>query len=223
MYNYSAVGNEKLGKVIQERMLRAIENIIDCAGLEIGEKIRLGEDLTPGETSALQTEFGCFFPKGYNAALIEGTVRELWKIIESKDQYIPDLVEEYVLARLINEQESIAKFIDDKIKEPLRSEIKEELIKDFMTEGTSPKEADDYAEDILNSVESYSGIIDMAYHDTDYLLLENFTEKELYENGMDAYYGIGVFEPARKGLPDGREERIGEPRRSEEIFVTLRL
>ena len=228
-YDVLAPGFEKF---VQEEMLAALEiMMIDHASYDTCIKIINSEKLTDEENKELMKGCKGFFPSFYNPLLYQQTLMELYAMIASEDYYIPDLIQEYVLGNSIEDRafsiEEIKKsdpsYNGYRMEHKMRKPLKERLIKHYIEEDVPEKEAVDMAEETITGYEDCSRIIEDAFHDVDYTLLDDFTSQELYENGMDKLYGIGALEPARKINPDGTAIYVGEPEDYENIVVSIKI
>ena len=223
MYDYELPFSEdaNVQKVIEEylqqQMVRAIERIIDDD--EVVRKFRNEEKLTTEEIVLLTDNLREFFPKFYSDYGVPETMRELYFIISSPDRYIPNLVEEYVLAAAIEDRaceivqnDLLQEEIEPIIPFPMTDDIREILINEFMdSTGADRKESEELVIDRVRSWEDYSGIIEDCFYDTDFAFLDDHTTEDIVRSRLDKDFGIGAIEPARKRLPDGDFEYIHRP------------
>ena len=89
-----------------------------------------------------------YFPEGFDRDQIQLVMRELYFIITSDDSYIPNLMEEYVLANCIDTMQDTINMDESLlIQMPQRDEVKT-AITEYLTEecGESPEEAKEIAE-----------------------------------------------------------------------------
>ncbi len=220
MYDYELSFSEdaKVKQVIEEylqqQMVRALERIIDDD--EIVRKFKNDEKLMTEEIVLLTGNLKDSFPQFYSDYGIPETMRELYFIITSSNRYIPNLVEEYVLATAIedraceiDQKDIYQEEIEPIVPFPLTEEIKETLILEFMDgTGANRKESAELVTDRIKGWEDYSGIIEDCFYDTDYAFLDNYTTEDIVRSGIDKDIGVGAIEPARKRLPDGGFEYI---------------
>ena len=79
------------------------------------------------------------------------------------------------------------------------------------------------AEDRIRGIEDFSGIVDYCFYDTDFVMLDDLTAEDIVKSGVNDELGVGALEPARKRLPDGSFEHIGEPQKSESVTFRIKI
>ena len=231
MYDYEMSFSEDyqteitIEKYMQSQMLYAIKNMIGDD--VIVDKFDREEELTSKEIKLLIERCMICFPEGFNKYCIPEIVRELYFIIASDDRYVPDIMEEYVLAMAIEDMAGMISqgdlFKSDVKINPLpdRAAILQVLIAEDMENcGADYEESKEIIEGQIRGWEDFSGIIESCFYDTDFAFLDAYAVDELVESGMDKTFGMGVTEPARKRLPDGSFEYINRvPQYSQETIV----
>ena len=221
---YDDEANEIIGKYIHSQMVRALDHAV--GNESIIRKFRNDNALLSEERRFLIDKTRHYFPEYFEPEKIPDTLRELYSIIYSEDRYIPDLVEEYVLAAAINKlSEDMAMDISDNEDietMPDREKIIKALAQRYEEDcDRKPGEAYDDAANEISEIENLSGIVETVFYDSDFEFL-NITQPEaLVNSGLDREYGIGAIEPARKRLPDGSLEYLGEIDRQESIIISV--
>ena len=157
--------------------------------------------------------------------MIPDTMRELYTIIISDDRYIPNLVEEYVLAHAIDEMVEAIKGMDGALLTdpiPERDRVYDALVEYYMEEMEETKEeAQESARDRIRGLEDFSDIIEYCFWDIDYEMLEVATPEAMRVSGVDAELGIGTLEPAMKRLPNGDLEPINPSQ--DQAYITVNI
>ena len=166
-----------------------------------------------------------YFPEGFDRDQIQHVMKELYFIINSDDRYIPNLMEEYVLANCIDTMQDTINMDESLlIQMPQRDEVKT-AITEYLTEecGESAEEAEEIAESRIRGIEDYSEMIDYCFYDTDFMMLDDYSAEDIVKSGVNDELGVGALEPARKRLPDGSFEYIGEPQKSDSFTFRIRI
>ena len=210
-------------KYIQDQMIRALDTVTGYVA--VIDKLKAGKPLLSDELEKMHECLDDFFPEGFDKSQMQDTMKELYFIITSEDRYIPNLVEEYVLAACIDVMEESASedesFIDPM---PRRGEVKKAIIEYFMDEcGESEEEASEIAEDRIRGLEDFSGIIDYCFYDTDFMMLDDYAAEDIVRSGVNDELGVGALEPARKRMPDGSLQHIGESQKSESFTFRIKM
>ena len=212
-------------KYVQSQMMTALRKII--ADKEICEKFGKGEPLVVRDIDLITENVGSFFPESFNEEDIPETMRELYTIIDSADRYIPNIVEEYVLAMAI--EDAANEIVDnggELITDPMpdRERLSGLLVDYYSNEfGDSPEDAEGAAEERIRGIEDFSGIVEYCFYDTDFMFLEDYTQEQIVMSGVDNEFGMGVMEPARKRLPDGTLEFIGKPLERDHFTIKIKI
>lgn len=96
---------------------------------------------------------------------------------------------------------------------------------EYLTEecGESAEEAEEIAESRIRGIEDYSGMIDYCFYDTDFMMLDDYSAEDIVKSGVNDELGVGALEPARKRLPDGSFEYIGEPQKSDSFTFRIKI
>ena len=132
--------NEIYYKYVQEQMIRALDNATEY--LTIIDNLKDGKPLLSNQIEPLKDCMDDFFPKGFDRNEIYDTMKELYFIIISEDQYIPNLVEEYVLAACIDEMQDVVNMDDEGdliVPMPHRDEVKKAMEKYFSKNAVNPR------------------------------------------------------------------------------------
>ena len=212
-------------KYVQTQMIVALWNIIDDA--EIIEKLENEKPFVVRDIDLITENVRKFFPKSFNEGDIPDTMRELYTIIDSDDRYIPNVVEEYVLATAI---ESVADQIIDNdgmlITDPMpeRERLLGLLVDFYINEcEDTPEDAREAAEDRILGIEDFSGIVENCFYDTDFMFLDEYSQEQIVMSGVDNEIGMEVMEPVRKRLPDGTLELIGKPLGRDHFTIKIKI
>ena len=217
--------NEIYYKFVQEQMVRALDNATEY--LTIIDNLKAGKPLLSNQIETLKDCLDDFFAEGFDRNEIYDTMKELYFIIISEDQYIPNLVEEYVLAACIDEMQDVVNMDDEGdliVPMPHRDEVKKAMEKYFVEEfGESEEEAAEVAEARIRGIEDFSGIIDYCFYDTDFMMLDDVSIEDIVRRGVNDELGVGAMEPARKRMPDGSVQHIGEPQKSESFTFRMKM
>ena len=98
-------------------------------------------------------------------------------------------------------------------------------IKDFLINecGEEEGEAAEIAEYRISGIEDFSGIIDNCFYDADYMMLDEVSVEDIVRSGVNDELGVGAMEPARKRMPDGSFQYIGEPQKSDSFTFAMKL
>lgn len=214
--------NAIIEKYVQEQMIRALDQIVELNS--ITEKWEKGLPLSIEEEDNLierATDLEAF-PTFFDPKQIPETLEELYTIISSEDRYIPNLIEEYVLAEALKHMADFTKdnsVIFDTM--PQRNKVIEVLKQTYIEYGDAEKEAEKNANEQVCGWENYSDIVNTFFYDTDYSLLRNLTPEMILSGGFDAELGVGALEPARKRLDDGSLEFIGKPKTFDTITIKI--
>lgn len=212
-------------KYVQGQMMTALRKII--ADEEICEKFDKGQPLVVRDIDLLTGNVGRFFPESFNEVDIPETMRELYTIIDSDDRYIPNVVEEYVLAMAIEDAANeILDNGDELITDPMpdRERLSGLLVNYYSNEfGDTPEDAKGAAEERIRGIEDFSGIVENCFYDTDFMFLEDYTQEQIVMSGVDNEFGMGVMESARKRLPDGELEFIGKLLERDHFTIKIKI
>ena len=92
--------NRIYDKYVQEQMIRALDNATEYQ--DIVDKLKAGQPLLSNQIETLKDSLEDYFPEGFDRDQIQHVMKELYFIINSDDSYIPNLMEEYVLANCID-------------------------------------------------------------------------------------------------------------------------
>ena len=224
MYDSANLPKELEFYVFKQMVQAIVQAIIIPAedglpGLSISWKLDTGEDFTDEERNALMKECAYLFPEWYNPEAIPQAIASLSYMIKSKDYYIPTVIQEYVLAHAIYVAAEIYRdevrmgMVDHLIPKKKRKLIKKRLINDLLNQPANEpytyEEASELIEDDIRGIEDFTGIIDLCYYDRDFELLDDFTSEQL--SVIDDPAGIGLYEPARKRIAEGKYENFGMP------------
>lgn len=212
-------------KYVQSQMMMALRRII--ADKEICERFKKGEPLVVRDIDLITENVGSFFPESFNEGDIPETMRELYTIIDSDDRYIPNIVEEYVLAMAMDDAaneilDNGCALITDPM--PERERLLGLLVDFYINEcGDTPEDAKGAAEERIRGIEDFSGIVEYCFYDTDFMFLEDYTQEQIVMSGVDDEFGMGVMEPARKRLPDGELEFIGKLLERDHFTIKIKI
>jgi len=212
-------------KYVQKQMIRALDNATEYQ--EIADILKAGKPLLSNQLEILKDSLEDFFPEDFDRNDIPEIMKELYFVITSDEEYIPNLVEEYVLAACIDEMQDVVN--DDGgveliVPMPHREEIIKSMKEYLENEcGESEEEAAEIAEDRIRGIEDFSGIVDYCFYDTDFMMLDDLTAEDIVKSGVNDELGVGALEPARKRLPDGSFEHIGEPQKSESFTFRIKI
>jgi hypothetical protein len=55
------------------------------------------------------------------------------------------------------------------------------------------------------------------------MMLDEASAEEIVRSGVNDKLGVGAMEPARKRMPDGSFQYIGEPQKSDSFTFTLKI
>lgn len=210
-------------KYVQEQMITALDTVVGYN--TIIDKLKAGQPLLSNQIETLNDMIGDYFPEGFDRDQIQGIMKELYFIITSDDSYIPNLIEEYVLANCIDTMQDNINMSESLLTPmPRRDEVKRALKEYLITEyGESKEEAEEIAESRIRGIEDYSGMIDYCFYDTDFMMLEDLTAEDIVKSGINDELGVGALEPARKRMPDGSVQHIGEPQKSESFTFRMKI
>ena len=132
-----------------------------------------------------------------------------------------------VLAACIDEMQDVVNMDDEGdliVPMPHRDEVKKAMEKYFVEEfGESEEEAAEVAEARIRGIEDFSGIIDYCFYDTDFMMLDDVSIEDIVRRGVNDELGVGAMEPARKRMPDGSVQHIGEPQKSESFTFRMKM
>ena len=215
--------NRIYDKYVQEQMIRALDNATEYQ--DIVDKLKAGQPLLSNQIETLKDSLEDYFPDGFDRDQIQHVMKELYFIINSDDSYIPNLMEEYVLANCIDTMQDTINMDESLlIQMPQRDEVKT-AITEYLTEecGESAEEAEEIAESRIRGIEDYSGMIDYCFYDTDFMMLDDYSAEDIVKSGVNDELGVGALEPARKRLPDGSFEYIGEPQKSDSFTFRIKI
>ena len=170
-----------------------------------------------------------FLPENYPVSKANKVFFGLYKLLKAKKEYVPDLVMEYVLNSVIESEIGEVDMINDvmmddlddededystvlPIPEPDRSYVKSCLIKDYKSEYES-EELEIVVEDVLGYYEDLRGYLDSCFWDTDFLLLDDYTEEQLLKS--DANKSLGIMNPKENNIiefpftgKDGKQSNV---------------
>ena len=216
--------NRIYDKYVQEQMIRALNNATEYQA--IVDKLKAGQPLLSIQLETLKDSLEDYFPEGFDRYQIQHVMRELYFIITSDDSYIPNLMEEYVLANCIDAMQDVINMDESLlIPMPQRDEVKK-AITEYLTEEcgeSAEEEAEEIAESRIRGIEDYSGMIDYCFYDTDFMMLDEYSAEDIVKSGVDDELGVGALEPARKRMPDGSFEYIGEPQKSDSFTFRMKI
>ena len=114
-------------------MITALDAVV--AYQTIIDKLKAGEPLISDQIETLYDTAGDFFPEGFDKTQMQGVLKELYYIIASEDRYIPNLIEEYVLASCIDTIKDNINLSESLLTPmPRRDEVKRAIKEYFTTE-----------------------------------------------------------------------------------------
>ena len=115
--------NRIYDKYVQEQMIRALDNATEYQA--IVDNLKTGQPLLSNQIETLKDSLEDYFPEGFDRDQIQHVMKELYFIITSDDSYIPNLMEEYVLANCIDTMQDVINMDESLlIPMPQRDEVK---------------------------------------------------------------------------------------------------
>lgn len=128
----------------------------------------------------------------------------LYQLLKSRNEYKPDLYMEYMLIQIIYAELDLCK--DEvpphkqiqRIPEPERSKMLQELIAGCSDEVSDDGTPEEYAEELMVYYEDLEEYIMTCFEDTDCLLLDEMTPEAMMESGFADRFGVHIFGDTRK-------------------------
>lgn len=156
------------------------------------------EDLNENNRNFLDF-ISLYFPSSYDKSKMANTFTGLYALLEAEDEFVPELVMEYLMANLImgklEEYEDLG--LEELIVEPM-DEHAYILGKLHEIYDGNEDEFGVSAEEIMNQIENLQEYLEFCFWDSDYALLDEYTEEELRRSPLNEALGIGLKEDENK-------------------------
>lgn len=177
------------------------QNILDMVQDEITEFEEIERREASEDDPVFWDAVSSFFPEGYPEEKMGRVFLGLRALLESEYEFIPELVMEYVMYRLITYRIEISDDLDLSTLEPIPGE-RDYVIRVLKEEypETTAEETDDDDMGFISWQEKLEQLEDLHYYeevyfwDMDYLQLDFFTEEELANSPVATYLGIDNIE-----------------------------
>lgn len=140
-----------------------------------------------------------YFSPHYPKCKMSETFLGFYALLEAKDKFVPELVMEYIMASLIESFIAVADSLGlstveriETDREYVLSKLMEEYEDVLADLGESTTGASAMAEARLNVIEDIREYKDICFWDTDYELLNTYTEEALRASVVNKELGIGL-------------------------------
>jgi len=140
-----------------------------------------------------------YFPPHYPKCKMGETFFGLYALLEAEDKFVPELVMEYIIASLIESFIAVADGLGLSTVERIETD-REYVLSKLMEEsedgqaelGEGMAGASAMAKARLNAIENIREYEDIYFWDTDYELLNTYTEEALRTSVLNTELGIGL-------------------------------
>lgn len=177
---------------ISGRLLGLLKDALFCSMVE-----RI-EDLEENDED-FQDYIALYFPRSYDRNKMVKTFSGLYALLQSQDEFVPELAMEYLMANLImgKLEEYKEMGMEELMVEPME---KHAYIIGKLHEIYDGNE-DEFgisAEEIMNQIENLQEYLELCFWDMDYALLDECSEDELRDSPLNEILGIGLKEDEDK-------------------------
>lgn len=124
-----------------------------------------------------------FFPKGYPVEKMNMKFFGLYSLLKSEKEYVPQLAMEYALDQLIELKLDEYRLLE---QSPTESMPEHDYVYRILLRDCTPDEATGIM-DVYENMENY---LEVCFWDSDFALLDEFTEEEIRNSPMNEMLGI---------------------------------
>lgn len=180
--------NEKVNTMIKRYMNERISDMMKDEMLIYNE---CGYDAIVETDKEFAYEISWHFPENYPEDKIVGKYLGLYALLISEEEFVPELVMEYVIDSLLKTQVALWKDSGQIWSEPVpeREYVLSALREEF-GDITDTENGIRSAEDILQNYENLCEYRDYYFWDTDFAFLDILTEEEIQKLDMNRQLGI---------------------------------
>jgi len=190
---YDKKANEMVERYAQQRILGIVKDVMmDYASDDI--------DTIRRDDKEFIAYVSMYFPPHYPRSKIGDTFLGFYALLEAEDTFVPELVMEYVMASLFETFIEEADALNLSTVERINAEDREYILSKLIEECEEMSDDSDgisagarkVAEERLNAIEDLREYEDLYFWDTDYALLNDFTEEALRASEMNKELAIGL-------------------------------
>ena len=150
-----------------------------------------GYDAIKEDDEEFQERIELYFPRIYPKDMMVSKFLGLYALLKSEEEFVPELVMEYLMNGLIETQIEILTDCGIELTEPVpEREYILEIFKKEYGDITDIEIGKISAVDMLAQFEDWSGYLDVYFWDTDFLLLDTYTEEAIRNSEVNKQFGI---------------------------------
>lgn len=185
--------NNKIEAFINNRLLNLLKEAKEDAAFFSDDDLEENEEYGVADEDLIAS-IDLYFPANCTKDRMPEIFWGLYALLESEEKFVPLLLQEYFLYQLISATvDNYADLEKSTIeKNDGREAILKELEQDFKEDGFSEIEAKEYAKERLLEIEDLRGYETICFWDTDFALLDQMTEQEIIDTGLNERMGIGA-------------------------------